>query len=144
MSRTERFALLVVAIVAVMVAFVLLRPNDSDHKAAAVTAAPAAAPSVTRATTSTSAGSPPSPRAPALPVLRAGSVETIQVVKGATVRFAVRSTTDEEVHVHGYDLANEAPAGRTIRMSFKASIEGIFEVEFEHSGTEIAKLRVEP
>ena len=63
---------------------------------------------------------------------------------GDTVRFAAKSSTDEEVHVHGYDISKDAPAGKTIRMSFEADIEGIFEIEFERSAVPIASLRVEP
>ena len=29
-------------------------------------------------------------------------------------------------------------------MSFRAALEGVFEIEFEHSGTQIASLRVAP
>ena len=48
------------------------------------------------------------------------------------------------MHVHGYDLMKDVPAGKTITMSFKATITGIFEIEFEDAGEEIGKLTVEP
>jgi hypothetical protein len=60
------------------------------------------------------------------------------------VRFRARSSKDEEIHVHGYDLSKVVKPGKTATMSFKANIDGIFEIEFEHSGTEIAQLRVDP
>ena len=47
------------------------------------------------------------------------------------MRFRARSATDDHVHVHGYDIMKDAPAGETITMSFKATITGIFEIEFE-------------
>ena len=60
------------------------------------------------------------------------------------MRFRVRSPEDEEVHIHGYDITKDVKAGQTARISFKATIDGIFEIEFEHSGTQIAELRVDP
>ena len=36
------------------------------------------------------------------------------------------------------------PAGKTITMSFEATITGIFEIELEDAGKEIGKLTVEP
>ena len=66
------------------------------------------------------------------------------LVQGETVRFAARSPSDDEIHVHGYDRSKDAPAGRTVRMSFKATITGIFEIEFEHAGRPIGELKVEP
>ena len=56
----------------------------------------------------------------------------------------MRSDVDEEVHVHGYDIAKDHRRGKTITMSFKATIPGIFEIEFEHAGEQIGELKVEP
>ena len=61
-----------------------------------------------------------------------------------TVRFRVRSDAPEEIHVHCYDITRDVPAGKTITVSFKASITGICEVEFHNSGEAIGELRVEP
>ena len=61
------------------------------------------------------------------------------------MRFRVRAPEDEEVHVHGYDISQRRQgAARPRRSRFKATIDGIFEIEFEHSGTQIASLRVDP
>ena len=60
------------------------------------------------------------------------------------MRFRVRAEEDEEVHVHGYDITKRAPAGRTVSVRFPAKLEGVFEIELEHSKTQIARLRVEP
>ena len=68
----------------------------------------------------------------------------IEVNKGDTVRFRARSPQDDEVHVHGYDLKKDLPADQTVSMSFKATIDGIFEIEFEEQGKQIASLRVNP
>ena len=64
--------------------------------------------------------------------------------EGETVRFRVVSDSAEEVHVHGYDIKKELEAGKPATMSFKASITGIFEIEFEGSAEQIGELRVDP
>ena len=73
-----------------------------------------------------------------------GKVRRISVTHGDTVRFRVRSSVAEEVHVHGYDLKKDVEPGRTATMSFRATLEGVFEIELERSGTQIASLRVAP
>ena len=60
------------------------------------------------------------------------------------MRFRVRAPEDEEVHVHGYDITQRRQGRRDRADLFKATIDGIFEIEFEHSGTQIAELRVDP
>ena len=73
-----------------------------------------------------------------------GGVQELEFSAGEEVRFAVRSTTADEVHIHGYDISEELPAGRPVVVSFPADIEGIFEVELHESGEQIAELRVNP
>ncbi|HEX7294081.1 MAG TPA: hypothetical protein VF259_06025 [Solirubrobacterales bacterium] len=63
---------------------------------------------------------------------------------GEQVRFRVSSDEADEVHVHGYDVGEEIPAGGTATISFTADIEGIFEVELHGSEKQIAELRVNP
>jgi hypothetical protein len=78
------------------------------------------------------------------PLLVSGKVARLEVSKGDRVRLRAKSPEAEEIHVHGYNLSNDVGPGETARMSFDADIEGIFEIEFEHSGEQIAELRVEP
>jgi hypothetical protein len=73
-----------------------------------------------------------------------GGVAELEYSAGDDVRFQVRSDVADEVHVHGYDVSKEVPAGGTITFSFTADIEGIFEVELEERGEQIAELRVNP
>ena len=63
---------------------------------------------------------------------------------GEVVRFRVRSSVPEEIHVHGYDITSPVEAGATTRLAFKARLEGIFEIELHNSGEQIGKLVVEP
>lgn len=118
MTARQRIGLLGVAVVVLVAAFILLRSGGSDSSS----------------TGTSGAG----------PLLTAGKVQEIHVSKGDTVRFRVRSANAEEVHIHGYDIKHDLPAGKVVPVSFKATIDGIFEIELEHSSTQIARLRVDP
>ncbi len=73
-----------------------------------------------------------------------GGVTKIEANAGERVRFKVHSDVAEEVHVHGYDLMKDVPAGGTIEFDFPAEIEGIFEAEMEGAGVQVLELRVNP
>jgi hypothetical protein len=73
-----------------------------------------------------------------------GGVQTLEFSAGEEVRFRVSSDAAEEIHVHGYDIAKEVPAGGTIEFDFPAELEGIYEAELEDRGVQIAELRVNP
>jgi hypothetical protein len=73
-----------------------------------------------------------------------GGVAEIAVDAGDDIRFKVRSPVADEVHVHGYDIEQEVPAGGTATFDFTADIEGLFEVELHHGEEQIAELRVNP
>ena len=73
-----------------------------------------------------------------------GGVKELEYDAGDEIRFEVESDVAEEVHVHGYDLMQDVPAGGTVSFDFPAEIEGIFEVELEGLGEQIAELRVNP
>jgi hypothetical protein len=73
-----------------------------------------------------------------------GGVQGLEYSAGEQVRFEVRSDVADEIHVHGYDLMKDVPAGGTVSFSFPAEIEGIFEVELEDRKEQIAELRVNP
>jgi hypothetical protein len=74
-----------------------------------------------------------------------GGVEELEFSAGEQVRFKVTGDEAEEIHVHGYDLMEDIPAGGgTVEFDFPADIEGIFEGELEGQGTQILELRVNP
>ena len=60
------------------------------------------------------------------------------------MRFRVRSETADELHVHGYEIRRDLAPGKIASVSFEARIEGVFEVELEGAGEQIAALRVDP
>jgi ABC-type glycerol-3-phosphate transport system substrate-binding protein len=73
-----------------------------------------------------------------------GGVQTLTFESGSTVAFVVEADAPEEVHVHGYDVAKDVGPGAPAEFEFAADLEGIFEVELEHSAVQIIKLVVEP
>jgi hypothetical protein len=73
-----------------------------------------------------------------------GGVQELEYNAGDQVRFKVESDVADEIHVHGYDLMKDVPAGGSVTFSFPAEIEGIFEVELEERKEQIAELRVNP
>ena len=145
MSRSARLGFLAAAIVVLVVAFLVLRPSSEDTDPTADQPAATATATASAAAEQTPSPSPtPKPTVDPGPVLTGEEVVDIRVDKGETVRFRVRAPEDEEVHIHGYDISRDVAAGETEKISFKATIDGIFEIEFEHSGTPIASLRVDP
>ena len=153
MTRRQRLGMLAIAVAILVVAVIALQGGDDgtdvDQAAETTTATPTATPEATstadgEAEATATPEPTPEPTPDPGPVLTAAKVTTIEVKKGDRVRFRARSATDDEVHVHGYDISKEAPAGKTISMSFRADIEGIFEIELEHAAKEIGELRVEP
>lgn len=146
MTRTNRLVLLAMAVAIAIVAFIVLRPDDEPSPRAdrSADSAATAEPAASETPEADGTQNPPKPRRPKVPLLTGAKVRELEVKQGETVRFAARSPEDDEIHVHGYDRSKEAPAGQTVRMSFKATITGIFEIEFEHAGKPIAELKVEP
>jgi len=140
-----RLAFAGIAVAILILAIVLLSgggDDSNDEKPAAQ--ATATATSADTATPEATETPTPKPTVDPGPLLTGDKVVKIEVDKGDTVRFRARSPQDDEVHVHGYDLKKDLPANQTVSMSFKATIDGIFEIEFEETGTQIAELRVDP
>lgn len=147
MSRTQRLGIIVGAVVVGAAAFILFKPDEEKSTTAADKTAPAA---------KTPTAPSPARRAPA-PVPKpkvtririrggapVGGVAKVSAGKGETVRLVVSSDVADEVHLHGYDISREVTRGAEARLRFKADIEGIFEVELEQRGVQIAELEVRP
>lgn len=116
-------------------------------------AAPTAATATTTApgTTTADAATPPSPSADTeaqhielqfADGTVAGGVQRVPVALGSTVELSVTSDVADELHLHGYDESAAVPAGGTGTVTFVADIPGIFELELEELGEELAKLEV--
>ena len=144
MSRALRMSLVLAAAIAAILAFVMLRPSDEPTVAEAPTP-PEAAGTPAAATSDREATPAPTPKPKPKPVLlTADAPRTLSFERGETVTFRVRHGSDEELHVHGYDIARPLPAGQTVTVRFPAELEGIFEIELEQSHTALGSLRVEP
>jgi hypothetical protein len=73
-----------------------------------------------------------------------GGVKKLVYKKGEQVRFVVRSDVTDEIHVHGYNRLSDVRAGGSVRFDFPAKLEGVFDIELEQRGEQIAELRVNP
>jgi len=73
-----------------------------------------------------------------------GGIKQLEYNAGDEIRFEVKSDVADEVHVHGYDLMEDVPAGGTVSFDFPAEIEGIFEAELEGRKEQIAEITVNP
>jgi hypothetical protein len=73
-----------------------------------------------------------------------GGIKQLEYNAGDEIRFEVTSDVADEVHVHGYDLMQDVPAGGTVSFDFPAEIEGIFEAELEGRKEQIAEITVNP
>lgn len=156
MSNGARAGLLLGTVVVLVLAFVLLSPGDDDEPATVTTptvAVPATTPESPaddspQTTTTPAAVAPPAAEFSRIRVQSGkpqGGVQTITVKQGERARILVSSQdTSDEIHLHGYDLTRDLQAGDSVRFSFVANAEGVFEIELEDAGVQIGELVVEP
>jgi FtsP/CotA-like multicopper oxidase with cupredoxin domain len=145
MSRAQRFTFLGIAVVIAIVAVIVLADSSEDDTTP--NNANAIATATATPTSDQSAEETPTPTAtpkPQPPLLDGSKVVKLEFTEGDTVRFRVTSDTPEEVHIHGYNIAKDLEPGKVTTVSFPASITGIFEIEYEGQGKQIAELRVDP
>jgi heme/copper-type cytochrome/quinol oxidase subunit 2 len=144
MSSRQRLIYLGIAAVIAVVAVIVLSGGDDDDPDGEQAQSTATATPTAEADDTATATPTPRPTPTPAPLLTSGRVQQLAATENDTVRFRVRSSKPEHVHVHGYDLMADVVPGKTTRMSFKADLTGIFEIEFEDSGEQIGKLTVEP
>jgi FtsP/CotA-like multicopper oxidase with cupredoxin domain len=151
MSRNQRVALVVGAVLVAVIAFVAVSPGDDDDgsKQATETTTTTATGGATTAKDSVTPSEPAAERIQ----LRGGEVvggpKTIKVTKGDRVRIVVSADAEDDIHLHGYDIEKKVQPGKPARFDLVASIEGQFEMEShvaEDAGREplVASLVVEP
>jgi hypothetical protein len=152
-SNGTRIAALLVTLAVIVGLFFAFKGGGDDDSTNATTAT-----SDTAATTTDDSGSEPSgekkkkekPAESSVPVIEVaggqpqGGIAGLDFNQGDEIRFDVTSDTADEVHVHGYDIEEEVPAGGTAKFDFPADLEGVFEVELHGSETQIAELTVNP
>ena len=71
-----------------------------------------------------------------------GDTGTVPIEKGADVQLMVRADVEDEVHLHGYDIAAEVAAGHPAEINFKADDAGKFIAELESLELHIVTLRI--
>jgi len=117
---------------------------------------PGATPSSSSAPPSTTASSsaPPSPSPSASTfegtvievAVRDGKVRPplrrVEVPEGGAVRLLVTSDVPDELHVHGFDIEQELPAGEQVTLDFTADQTGLFDVETHESHLALVQLEV--
>jgi len=145
-SNGSRIVAAAIAVALVVVLFFAFKGGDDSGDA--TTTAASTEGQVTDETTGEGAERPePDADVPVITIKGGepvGGVEDLSFDHGDDVRFVVNSDTADEVHVHGYDIAEDVDAGGTVKFDFPADIEGVFEVELESSATQIAELTVNP
>jgi pullulanase/glycogen debranching enzyme len=120
MSRAQRLSFLAVAVVVGVVAVVvILGSGGSDDSSSGATSGKTV-------------------------VLEPGKVQKLKYTQGDEVRFQVRSPKADEVHVHGYNIERELKPNQPTTIAFKATINGIFDIEVHSTDTQIGQLTVEP
>jgi hypothetical protein len=155
LSNLQRLAIVVGAIVVLVVAYLVFSGGGDDSKKSASQPAATQSSSTQSTTTggadtsgtatSTQPAAPPAPRTVRVVGAKPqGGVQKLSFDKGDQIRFRVVSDTADEIHVHGYDLMKDVPAGGSVSFSFKGSIDGRFVVELENHGEQIAELDVQP
>ena len=147
MSARQRLTFAAIAAaIAVVAVVVLASGGGSDNGSTTADATPTATAGGTA--TATAAKSPEAAPQGATIVVKGGQpvggVEKIEVSQGDRLAFAVRSDVADEVHVHGYDLHKDVAAGGKVSFDFPARITGVFEVELENAGVQLASLTVNP
>ncbi len=159
MPQSQRTVLLGLAALVLAVAIVVAVTTGGGGDSTTTATTPVAdTPPATSSTPTAPAGSTApaktspqvEPAVPGAPVVTVrdgkpvGGVQTLKFHKGDTIDFLVRSDVADEIHFHGYDIGMKVPAGGHVEIRTRASIDGIFVVELEQRGTQIASVVVEP
>lgn len=147
MTTRHRLGFLGIAVVIAVVAVILLTGRGDPGGGGGTAAAPSESPwppaGGAKERNAPDAEPTRTPR-PRPPLLQPGEEAELEVVEGDRVRLRVRSDTADHVHVHGYDIFRDVPAGQTVTVSFRADITGVFDIELEESHQPLGRLKVVP
>jgi heme/copper-type cytochrome/quinol oxidase subunit 2 len=140
-----RWPVIVASVIAVVVLFVILRPDDGDDSIGVGTRTTSPTPSTPGSPSPTGS---PEPRGTVVEVtFRDGAVQgptRFTLTQGEDVRILVRADVTDEVHLHGYDLRADVAPGDPARIDFVADVAGVFECELEDAGTLLFQLEIVP
>jgi len=78
--------------------------------------------------------------------IRGTTMTPKEVILGEGDRATLNITTDRpiDLHLHGYDLAEEVSPGEPAELWFEADVTGRFEIKEEQAHAELGTLVVEP
>jgi hypothetical protein len=157
-SPRGRVLIAVAALVVAGALFLILRDDGDDSSSEPATTAVQ-----TTTTTKPGGGGPggdepqeqekpdkPEPAESRIPVIKVvngepeGGVAELTFSKGENIRFVVESDVADHVHLHGYDVFQDVPAGGKVEFNVPATAEGVFEVELEDRVVPLAEITVEP
>ena len=152
MSNAGKLALVAGGIVAAVVLFIVLRPDDEEAVAPTTPTVTETVPATTSGSTASTTQTTPTTTEPEGPEpvrisFLNGEVNgprRPQFTVGDRVVLIVRADVEDHVHVHGYDLMDDVAPGNPARISFRADSEGRFEVELEDRHLPLTELVVEP
>jgi hypothetical protein len=156
--RGARWLYVVLGVAVLVGLFLLLRPGG-DEPAARSSPSPTATPTVSPTTGTPQSPEPTSTGPDALEVeveVEEGRIQLeiegrrqrvpgrVQVSQGDRISIKVESDSAQEVHVHGYEVFVNVPAGGERTGMLRADVPGVFEVELEGSHRLVFELEVRP
>jgi len=147
MARTHRLLVVALAVAVLGVAFVVFQGAADEEDTTATAPSTPAAETTTQPRAEPEPDRPPPPRVERIRLRGgqpAGEVRTLTFASGDMVRLRFSSDQAAEIHIHGYDRYVNVPAGGSASTRFRASAEGVFEIESHDTGALLARLRVEP
>ena len=147
MTSRQRIVLLALAAVVLVAGVVLAAGSGGDDEPEQ------SGPSTQQQVQTTGPGEKPKedePKAPRMETIRirdgkpVGGEKTLRFRRGETIRLRFAADAPGEVHIHGFDqVVGVGPGGDKITR-FKATLEGIFEIEEHGTGEILAKLEIRP
>lgn len=157
-SRRSGVAVAAAGLVLVVVLFILLSGGDDGGTSGDSAAAPAGgygSPPPEQSADDDEPKTDPKPGSdkpdePSVPTIEiengepVGGVQEIEFESGSEAEFEVITDAADELHFHGYDLYVDVKPGKANTVSFRADIEGLFELESHTTGTPFAEISVVP
>jgi len=155
-SNQARIGVGIAALVAIVALFVVFSGGDDEGETGSTNVAQTTESTVETVDSGDQGTGSEKPEKPAKPpkpefttiVVEGGQpvdgVADLTYKKGDDIRLEVKSDVDEEIHVHGYDLYEDVPAGGKAKFDFPATIDGVFEVELHGAAVQVAQLTVKP
>jgi hypothetical protein len=146
-SKGARLAVLAIAIGAVVALFVVLSDGDDDGQSQDAVAQGTTTESRREGGERPERKPQPKPQIPTIALeggQPVGGVQQLEFAAGETIRFRISSDSAAEVHLHGYDIEREIPAGKPVTLDVRAAIEGVFELENHATTAPIAEISVTP